>query len=114
MGKRVNLDRAALIDIVYPMGVDATLRFIDPDVVTITDTYQVLIAQKNGKLIKTIEETDAELSKSDNAIIWNVKFEHDDADIKMDNTYQFEIRNKTQDFIEYRGLFSTIKTINHG
>lgn len=112
MGKTVNLDRAFNLDIEYPIGVDEEITFTNNDVNPLTDVFQILIAKKDGTLFKKIEETDPELSKADNVITWDVNFEH--GEIDLETSYTWELRNKTQDWREFKGLFATTKTINHG
>lgn len=108
MSDKVNLDRSFKLDIDYPIGVKETVKFISNDVVTLTDVYKIVIAYKNGPVFKEITEADASFTKVDNTLLWELNFEHDAIQL---STYEYELQNLTQDYIEFRGKLTVTKTI---
>lgn len=107
----LNLDRAADINITYPIGVNETITFTYNDLVTLTDEYEIVITYSDykDKIFKHITELDAELTRVDNTLVWNVNYEYGDI---LENVYFYEIKNITNDYIEYKGTFNATKTIN--
>ena len=105
---KINLDRSYKLDISYPLGVTETITFTNNDETTLTDTYEIVIAYKSGEVFATIAEG-VVLSKADNIITWEIDYEHSEIDVY---TYNYEVRNKTQDWIEFSGNFTVTKTIN--
>ena len=99
----VNLDRAIESDISYPIGVKENIKYTFNFLVTLEDEYQVLIYQseKSKKPFITIEEG-ANLVRVSNTLTWKVNFEDD---IITPDNYYYTIRNKTKDYIEFKGLF---------
>ena len=104
MEVQINLDRAAIIPIIYPIGVKETLTYTYNDLVSLDDEYEVLIykSEKDKTPIITITEADANLSRVDNKLIWIVNFESNQV---TPNTWFYVIRNTTQDYKEYKGDF---------
>ncbi len=112
MSFKLNLDRAAVLDITYPIGVKETVTFTYNDIATLTDTYEVLISSSKNerKIFKRITEADAELGRATNVLTWIVDFDHNEL---QERNYWYEIRNITNDYIEWKGEFKAIKTINN-
>ena len=112
MTENVNLDRAVIINITYPIGVKETGTFTWDHLVTLDDTYQILISKKSGDLVDTINETDAALTRVDNKLVWDINYER--GGLLIVDAYNYEVRNVTQDYREVKGIFSVTETINHG
>ncbi len=110
MGKTINLDRAYNSPIIYPIGVKESVTWINEDVETLDDTYEIYVADKDGLLLFTFKETDDELTKSANQLVWDINFEH--GKIDLGNSI-YELRNVTQDYREFKGPFIVTKTIKH-
>ena len=105
-----NLDRAAIENFEYPIGVTEPMTIIFNDVVTLTDVYEINLSLENDDILfKKIEETDAELTKTSNTLVWVVHFTHDTI---QERTYRIEIKNVTQNYIEIKGLFKVTSTID--
>lgn len=108
MSETINLDRSFKLDISYPIGVTEKMKFTNTDVVTLTDSYEIVIADQNGLEFETIPDDGVKLTKTDNYLEWVVDYEHSEIDIR---TYNYELRNLTQDWIEFRGTFKVTKTL---
>ena len=106
---KINLDRSYKLDITYPLGVNETITFTNNDEVTLTDDYEIVIATQRGVVFETIPDDAVKLTKVDNKLIWVINYEY--LSIQL-CTYNYEVRNKTQDWIEFRGAFTVTKTIN--
>ena len=106
----LNLDRAADINITYPIGVKETITFTYNDIVTLTDEYEITITYSDykEKIFKQITEADVEFTRVDNKLIWVVNYEYGAI---LENIYFYEIRNITNDYIEFKGTFEATKTI---
>lgn len=106
---KINLDRAVNNPITYPIGVKETITYTFNNIVTLSDTYQILISSsKNDRTAwQTIAEG-ADLSRATNVLTWNIHFAHTDI---QERKYYYEIRNVTNDQIEFKGDFIAIKTI---
>ena len=108
MSKTVNLDRSYPLNFKYPIGVTETITWTNNDIVTLTDVYQIAIAEQDGTIFQLIDETDAQFTKVGNELIWVVDYEHGEIDIRM---YDYELRNLTQDYREFNGTIKVTKTI---
>ena len=107
--KVINLDRGVNLKIIYPIGVKETIEFVYNFETLLTDTYEVLMSSSKSERSqwKKISEG-AELSKATNILTWIVNFEHTEI---QERTYYYQIRNITQDYIEFKGDFVATKTI---
>ena len=108
MTKIINLDRSCKTDISYPIGVTESIKYTNNDVTELTDVYEIVIATQGGVIIETISEGSDRLTKVDNYFTWVFDYEHDEIAIAV---YNYEIRNITQDYIEFRGKITVTKTI---
>ena len=107
MSKTINLDRSYHLNISYPIGVKESVTWTNNDVATLTDTYEIIISYQNNTPFEVISEGGA-FTKVDNKLIWNINYEW--GDIKV-QTYDYELRNLTQDWIEFRGNLIVTKTL---
>ena len=108
MSKQINLDRSIKQDISYPIGVTESIKYTENALTEITDVYEIVIAKQNGDIFETIVEGEGKLTKVDNTLTWLIKYEHGDILI---TSYDYEIRNITQDYIEFRGKLIVTKTL---
>ena len=110
MSLKLNLDRGVILDITYPIGVKETVTFTYNDIGTLTDTFEVLISlskASRARFQRIVEG--ANLSRATNVLTWIIDFDHSDL---TERNYYYEIRNISQDYIEFKGEFKAIKTIN--
>lgn len=109
MSEKLNLDRGAIIDINYPIGVKEEMKIIYNDLATLDDVFEVNISTSfsSRKVWKKVSEG-ADLSRSVNFLLWKIHFEHDEI---QERKYYYEIRNITKDWIEFKGYFIATKTI---
>jgi len=105
----ISLDRAAVLDIVYPIGVNETITFTYSDLLKLTDTYEVIIScdVSKRKIFKTYVEG-VDFFKTDNIITWIINIDYP---FVNEQIYFYELRNLTRDFIEIKGEFKATKTI---
>jgi len=111
MSKTIILDRAYPFNIIYPIGVKESVTITYLDETTLTDTYQIAIAEQDGTIFELINETDPQFTKVDNKLIWDVNYEYGDINIQ---TYNYELRNLTQDYRDLEGTFKVTKTLKNG
>ena len=107
MATTISLDRSYPLNIIYPIGVTETITWTNNDVTELTDTYEIKISYQNNTEFETISEG-GKLTKVDNQLIWEVDYEWGDIGVL---TYDYELRNLTQDWIEFNGTFQVTKTL---
>ena len=107
MSKTINLDRSYPLNISYPIGVTESVTWTNNDEVTLTDTYEIILSYQNNTEFETIAEGGA-LTKVDNKLIWVVDYEWGAIGVQ---TYDYEVRNLTQDWREFNGTFTVTKTL---
>ena len=107
MSKTINLDRSYPLNIIYPIGVTETITWTNNDEITLTDTYQIAINNQNNTVFEVIAEGGA-LTKVGNQLIWVIDYEWGDINVQ---TYDYEVRNLTQDWREFNGTFKVTKTL---
>ena len=107
MSKTINLDRSYPLNISYPIGVTESVTQTNNDEITLTDTYQISINNQNNTVFEVVSEGGA-LTKVDNKLIWVVDYEWGAIGVQ---TYDYELRNLTQDWREFNGTFTVTKTL---
>ena len=108
MAQTINLDRSYRLDILYPIGVTESVTFTNNDEITLTDNYEIVIALQNGTIFETIPDDGVKLTKVDNKLIWVLDYEHGEI---ATQTYNYELRNLTNDYREFNGTISVTKTL---
>lgn len=107
MSTKINLDRSVPLEITYPIGVSETLTIIFNDEVTITDVYQIVICDNSGAVVDTVTEADAEFTKVDNKLVWDINYEI--GGVLTTTSYSFEYQNTTQDYVTHNGTINVTK-----
>ena len=109
MSEKINLDRGADIPVIYPIGVKEEIKFIYNDLATLDDTFEVKISTGvNSRTVFILISEGANLVRSTNTLTWKIHFDY--TEIK-EKEYFYEIRNITQDWIEFKGIFKATKTL---
>ena len=109
MEYKLSLDRGAIVEIIYPIGVSEQIKYTFNDEVSLTDTYEIVLSLSfnSREVFKKIIEG-AELIRFENTLTWKINYGYDEI---KERKYFYEIRNVSQDWIEIKGEFIATKTI---